>query len=85
MNVKATIIEMVWDNYQGASGLPIQRSVLIDLQDHIRLDDILNEVIHAITSQGIKGSYNPTEKTFPYQNIISIEIMTEFGSTYSTK
>ena len=81
MKIKVTFIEIIWDNYQGASGLPLQRELLVSLPDETKIKDVFEEVIHALTAQGITGTFNPTEKIFPYQRIISIEIIQVFPST----
>jgi hypothetical protein len=81
MKVKVTFVEIVWDNYQGGRGLPIKRDLLVSLPDEIKINDVENEVIHALTAQGIKGTFTQTEKTFPYDRIISIELPLVFPST----
>jgi len=75
MIVKVKFIEMIWDNYQGASGKPIVRSVFADLPNDIRLDEIEYRVLEILTIKGIKRTYNPMEKSYPYDGIMSIEIL----------
>jgi len=73
--VKVKFIEMIWDNYQGASGKPIKRNILVNLPNDTTVFDIECFIIDILTEQGIKGTYNSTEKRFPYTGIISIEIL----------
>jgi hypothetical protein len=75
MIVKAKFIEMIWDNYQGASGKPIVRSLLIDLPNEIRLDEIEEEVLLILFARGIKGTYNSSEKSFPCDGLLNIQIL----------
>ena len=78
MIVKVKCIEMIWDNYQAASGKPIVRNLLIDLPHETQLCQIENLVINSLTKKGIKGTYNSMEKIYPYDRLLSIEILPEF-------
>jgi len=81
MKVRVTFIEMILDNYQGSSGMPIKRSLFVDIMSDTEIKEVMNEVIHALTAQGIKGTFNAGEKIFPYQGIISIELPFVIPST----
>lgn len=74
MIVKVKFIEIIWDNYQGGSGKPITRTVLINLPDNIMLKDIRSMVIKALHNKGIKGTFNP-ENIYPYDRLIKIELI----------
>lgn len=75
MIVKVKFIEMIWDNYQGASGTPIVRSALFDLRDDTRIDELLNDVAKILTIKGIKRTFNSVEKQYPHEGIINIQIL----------
>ena len=75
MIVKVKFIEMIWDNYQGASGKPIVRSLLIELPNDTRLDEIEDKVLLILSARGIRGTYDPSEKTFPYDRLLSVHIL----------
>jgi len=79
MKIKVDFIEMIWDNYQGASGKPIQRSSLIDISATTQLGEIENEVIKVLTDNGIKRSYDPSEHSYPFSGIISITLLPTFN------
>ena len=75
MIVKVKFIEMIWDNYQGASGKPIVRSLLIDLPNETRLDDIEEKVLSILSARGIKGTYDSSDKGFPYDRLLNVQIL----------
>ena len=79
MKEKVDFIEMIWDNYQGASGKPIQRSILIDIPATTLLGEIENYTLKVLTDNGIKKSYDPSEYSYPYSGIISITILPTFN------
>ncbi len=74
MIVKVKCIEIIWDNYQGGSGKPITRTVLITLPNDTMLIDVESEVMNALHNKGIKGTFNP-ENIYPYDRLIKIEII----------
>ena len=75
MIVKIEFVEMIWDNYQGASGKPIVRSMLIETPSGMKICDVENMVLQALTEKGIQGDYNPAAKSFPPERLIKIEIL----------
>ena len=81
MIVKAKFIEMVWDNYQGSSGKPITRSLLVELANDTKLEDIENKVLDILTMKGIKGTYNPGEKNYPYNRLLGVELLPVVNAT----
>jgi len=44
MIVKVKIFEIVMDNYQGGSGKPIVRSLMVDISNETPINEIINEV-----------------------------------------
>ena len=75
--VKVKFIEMVWDNYQGSSGKPITRSVLMEFNEDIRVSNLFNHVIDRLQKQGIKENYS--DNTYDLKGILSIEILPVFN------
>lgn len=75
MTIKATILEVVMDNYQGGSGVPITRQVLIELQDWhkaIDIEGITNQAIEEEALNSIWGEGRQMAKSF---RILKIEIL----------
>jgi len=75
MIVKVKFIEIIWDNYQGGSGKPIIRDILIELADNTQLSDIESKVIDVLTIKGIQGTYNEGLKTYPYDRLLGVELL----------
>ena len=71
---------MVWDNYQGGSGKPITRSLLIELPKDTKLEDIENKVLETLTNKGIRGTYN-NDKQFPYDRLLGVELLPVVNAT----
>ena len=76
MKVKVKFIEMIWDNYQGGSGKPIEREILIDIDSMVIIADIEGVIIDKLNDKGIKSNFN--NKTFDYKGILSINILPTF-------
>ena len=74
MIVKVKFVEIIWDNYQGGSGKPVTRTILINLPADTFLKDIEILVIRTLHNKGIKGTFN-TESTYPYDRLLKIEIV----------
>jgi len=75
MKVKVDFIEMIWDNYQGSSGKPITRSMFVEIPNATILSDIENFVVMTLSNNGIRATYEASEKVYPYNGIISITIL----------
>jgi hypothetical protein len=75
MIVKVKFIEMIWDNYQGASGKPIVRNLLIELPNDTRLDEIEDKVLVILSTRGIMVTYDSSEKSYPYDRLLSVQIL----------
>ena len=73
MIVKVKFIETVWDNYQGASGMPIKRSMIINIPNETAISEIENLVMNTLTHEGIKSDYQ--HQSFQYKGLLSIEIL----------
>lgn len=73
MKVKATIIECIWDNYQGGSGINIKREILVEIDSFTIISEVDLMVIDALQKKGIKS--NLDNNTFDHKSIISIEIL----------
>lgn len=78
MKVKVKFIEMIWDNYQGASGTPIVRDVLFHVSDDTELRNLISIILNKLTAMGIKRGYDESESQYPLTGIISIEILPTF-------
>lgn len=79
MIIKVKFIEMLWDNYQGGSGKPITRSMLLQIPSETKVWDIENIALKALTDNGIKATYD-NEKNYPYCKLIKIEIIPTINS-----
>ena len=73
MKVKVEIIEMIWDNYQGGSGKPITREMLIEIDPLTIITDIEGVIIGKLQEKGVRSNYST--KTFDYTAILSIQIL----------
>ena len=73
MKVKVEFIEMIWDNYQGGSGKPITREMLIDIDSTTIIADIEGVIIDKLNNKGIRSNFNT--KSFDYTAILSITIL----------
>ena len=71
--LKVKLIETVWDNYQGASGKPIVRSVLVHIPEDTKLSMVETLVIDKLNKMGIRSDYQ--NKLFQAQGLLSIEIL----------
>jgi len=71
--LRVKLVETVWDNYQGASGNPIVRSILINLPEDTNLSMVETLVIDKLNKQGIRSDYH--NKLFQMQGLLSIEIL----------
>jgi len=73
MKVKVEFIEMIWDNYQGGSGKPITREMLIEINPLTIISDIEGTIIDKLQEKEIRSNYST--KTFDYTAILSITIL----------
>ena len=79
MIIKVKFIEMLWDNYQGGSGKPIARSMLLQIPAETKVWDIENIALKALTDNGIKDTYD-NEKNYHYCKLIKIAIIPTINS-----
>ena len=75
-NVKVKFIEMIWDNYQGGSGKPITRSVLMVLDGHTDITSVMGVVRDRLQREGVRS--NDGNDIYDYKGILRIEILPEF-------
>ena len=75
MKVKVEFIQMIWDNYQGASGKPITRSVLMDIPDATPILHVPDRAIETLTNNGIRATYDPSDVGYHDGGILSITIL----------
>ena len=48
----------------------------IPIQQQQELIQNVNKIIETLTKNGIRGTYNSNEKTYPFNKIIAIELLT---------
>jgi len=75
MKVKVEFIEMIWDNYQGASGKPIKRSVLMEISDATPILQVEDRVVGTLTNNGIRSTYDPSDAGYHPGGVLSITIL----------
>ena len=75
MKVKAEFIEMIWDNYQGASGKPITRSVLMEIPDATPILNVEDRVVDTLKNNGIRSTYDPRDAGYHPGGLLSITIL----------
>lgn len=73
MNVKVKFIEAVWDNYQGASGKPIVHSMIMEVPDDTRVDNLIYIAVSRLHNKGFNNSFNV--KGYTADGIISVSVL----------
>jgi len=77
MKVQVIIMQFFIDNYQGGSGLPLKKKLLVNIPDDTKAVDIFELIKEKLSNKGIKGSMYDNEKSFPDESILSINILQE--------
>ena len=73
MIIKTTIIEVVQDNCQGASGTVTETEVLIELDDNVRLCEVLNIAYNKALDNSMNKKFWGMKQN--YLTIKKIELM----------
>lgn len=75
MVIKATILEVLQDNYQGGAGMPIKRDILVEISDDIKLINIEEEVFQKALKQSSNTMWGNSFDKNPHLRLIKIEIL----------
>ena len=75
MIVKAEIFEMAMDNYQGGSGKPIVRCLMVDIPNETPLDEIINEVTEKVKSTELNTVWGGGRQCGGTINVLKVEIL----------
>jgi len=75
MIVKATIVEILQDNHQGGSGLPIKRDLMIEIKDSTQLINTEEEVFKKVIKQSSNTVWGSSFDKNPHLKLIKIEIL----------
>jgi len=75
MKIKATVVEILQDNYQGGSGLPIKRDIMVNIPDDTIAINILDATYVNVREKRLNKMWGDGLKNTPYLSIISVEIL----------
>ena len=75
MIVIITVAEVLQDNYQGGSGLPIKRSFSINIPDDTRISDVEEFVRRKQKGNNLNSVWGNCFENNAYITILKIEIL----------
>jgi len=75
MKLIATTVEILQDNYQGGSGLPIQRNIMVEIPDDTIAVNIENATYTRIREKALNNQWGGSLKDNLYLTIVKIEIL----------
>jgi hypothetical protein len=75
MIVKAEIFEIAMDNYQGGSGKPIVRCLMVDLPNDTPLDEIINKVTEKVRDVELNTVWGSGTQCGGTINVLKVEIL----------
>ena len=75
MELKTTVVEILQDNYQGGSGLPIKREIMVKIPDDTIAVNIEDAVYTRIREKELNKQWGSAFKNNPYLTVIKIEIL----------
>lgn len=74
MEVKATIVEVLQDNYQGGSGLPIKRDLFVEIPDDTKVIDIEEAVLKSVINHSLNNMWGGIDNS-NYLRLTKVEIL----------
>ena len=77
MKIKTTVVEILQDNYQGGSGLPVKRELMVEIPNDIIAVNVYDSVYTRVKEKRLNKMWGNALKNTPYISIISIEILPE--------